>query len=74
MCDCKHKTQALASIGFLCEQTKRGYFDVLKTLTARGVAAVYLLDLTPYYDWNVASRVLDPSARLPMIHGASHAE
>lgn len=74
MCNCKNNPQALASIGFLCEQARRGYFDVLKTLAASDVKPVYLLDLVPYYDWNEASRVLDPSAPLPMIQGTNHAE
>ncbi|MEN6404843.1 MAG: hypothetical protein ABFC77_00070 [Thermoguttaceae bacterium] len=74
MCECKTKTQALASIGFLCEQTKRGYFDALKALDEAGVKPVYLLDLVPYYDWNRASQALDPNTNPPMIEGASHAE
>lgn len=61
-------TKQLASIGFLCEQTHRGYFDVLETLTKEGVKPTMLLDLVPYFDWNAASRVLEDNP--PMIRGS----
>lgn len=71
MCDYKNKPRALASIGFLCEQTQRGYFDVLHTLAELGVAAVYVVDCVPYYDWNEASRALEGKP-LPIIEGAAN--
>ena len=53
------KPKHLATIGFLCEQERRGYFDVLKTLDAAGVEPVMTINLTPHYDWNQASRALE---------------
>jgi hypothetical protein len=61
------ETKHLASIGFLCEQERRGYFDVLKTLTRVGVQPVQVVDLVPFFDWNEASRALEQNP--PMIRG-----
>jgi hypothetical protein len=59
----------LASVGFLCEQERRSYFDVLEALTRAGIKPVLTLDLVPYFDWSEASRALE--ANPPMIRGVA---
>ncbi len=54
----------LASIAFLCEQQQRGYFDVLRSLDDAGVKPAEIRDLTPWYDWDQASRALERSATI----------
>ena len=63
-----NETQHLASPALLCEQTQKPYFEVLKLLAAAGVKPIQTLDLVPYYDWNVASRVLEQAG--PTIRGS----
>ncbi len=61
--------QHLATIGFLCQQTQRSYFDVLQTLTDAGVKPAVVINLVPHYEWDRASRVLD---RPSMIRGGGN--
>ena len=62
----ENKTQHLVSIGQLCQQFQRSYFDVLKTLSDRAVRPVLTLDLVPFFDFDEAFRSLDRS------RGAAH--
>ena len=65
------KPKHLATIGWLCQQEQRGYFDVLQTLDAAGVKPVWTINLTPHYDWCEASKALEQSPA--MIKGAADA-
>jgi hypothetical protein len=68
------ETTHLASIGFLCTQYHRTYFDVMQTLVDCDVKPILVINLVPHYDWLAASEALEPKKSTPQqqIQGAAN--
>ena len=54
------QTKHLVSIGLLCEQFQRPYFETLRALSQSGLKPEMTLNLVPYFDFDAAYLALDP--------------
>jgi hypothetical protein len=70
---CEQKTKHVVSIGWLCQQFQRSYFDIMGAMAAAGVKPVMTIDLVPHYDFDDSFRALDPQGTAPMIRAEAAA-